>query len=107
MMPFVATSAIAAPEQAQNVSTINNGTDEGCQGAIKRLARQQHIAIDPAIHQPRRVNAESTIGAQIISNEKASDATPTISDICLMGSHAAAKAAAIAPPITPTGQAAQ
>jgi hypothetical protein len=107
MMPFVATSAIPAPEQAQNVSTINEGTEEDCQGAIRRLARQQHITIVPAIHQPRRVNAESTIGAQIISNEKATDATPTISDICLRGSPAVAKAAAIAPAMTPTGQAAQ
>jgi len=107
MMPFVATSAIPAPEQAQNVSTINKGTEEDCQGAIKRLARQQHIAIDPAIHHLRLVNAESTIGAQINSNEKASDPTPTISDICLMGSPALAKAAAIAPSIAPTGQAAQ
>src|SRR5579859_3817253 len=107
MMPLVATSATPAPEQAQNASTINKGTEEDCQGAIKRPARQPHIAIDPAIHHPRLVNAESTIGAQMISNENASDATATISDICFTGSPAAAKAAAIAPPMTPTGQAAQ
>ena len=106
-MPLVATRAIPAPEQAQNESTINKGTEEDCQGAINRLATQQHIAIDPATHHPRRVNAESTIGAQMISNEKASDPAPTISEICLTGNPAVAKALAIATSVTPTGQAAQ
>src|ERR1700741_4110440 len=107
MMPLVAPRAIAAPEQLQNVSTINKGTEEDCQGTINRLARQQLMTIDHATNQPRRVNAESTIGAQMISNENASDAAPTTSEICLTGSPAVAKALAIAPPMTPTGQAAQ
>src|SRR5580692_4742875 len=107
MMPFTATSAIAAPEQAQNVSAVNRGTEEGCHGAINRLAKQTHITTDPAAYQRRRVNTESIIGAQMISNEKASAAAPTISDICFTGSPAVDKALAIAPPTTPTGQAAQ
>ncbi len=106
-MPFVATSAIAAPEHEQNVNVVNRGTVEDCQGAISRLTKQTHITMDPATHQRRRVDTESTIGAQTISSENASDAVPTIPDTCLTGTPAVANALANAPPTTPTGHAAQ
>lgn len=101
----IAILAIAAPEHAQNATTVMSGTADERHGAMSRAARPAHVTATPPMYQFRRVRQPYTTGAHRNSNESGSRPAAMMAAVCWTGTPAFTRQLLMAGETTPTGHA--